>query len=73
MKHYWRIYTQQVIVPDHLQRDTGIDGDPQGDIRTGYALTRRELAELARADRAQGGKPTIAKVALDEDGFEVEL
>lgn len=55
----YRITTTAVIVPDHLQRDTGLPGDPQGDIRTGYAETRRELEPLAHLDRANGGSPEI--------------
>lgn len=62
-KHYfWRIVTDAVIVPDHLQRETGLPGDPQGDIRTGYAETKAELMPLARLDRANGGCPSICKV-----------
>ena len=62
---FYRIQTDQVIVPDHLQHDTGCPGDPQGDIRTGYAMTQAELKATSKLDRTQGGKPTIDRVRWD--------
>ncbi len=61
-KYFWRIITDQVVVPDHLQRETGLPGDPRGDICTGYARTKAELIPLARLDRANGGRPVISRV-----------
>jgi len=53
MNHYWRINTSTIIVPDALQRDTGLPGDPQGNYYTGYARTKAELKDLARLDRRE--------------------
>lgn len=64
--HIWRIMTDHVIVPDGYQRETGLPGDPRGDIRTGFARTRAELEDLAKADRTQGGSPVIERVAWSE-------
>lgn len=60
--YFWRIVTDEVIVPDHLQHETGLPGDPCGDICTGYARTKAELLAIARLDRANGGRPVISRV-----------
>ncbi len=75
MSNIYRITTVCVIVPDHLQRDTGLPHDPQGDIRTGYAATKKELLDLARLDRSEAtayvgsdkGRPNIEKVRWNEE------
>lgn len=66
MKHckvFFRIVTEFVAVPEHLQRDTHLPGDPIGNQRTGFSEFRRELLTMAMLDRAKGGHPVITKIS----------
>jgi hypothetical protein len=63
-KYFYRLRVNTVELPETLQRNTRLPGDPKGDPRTGYSLRRRELLFFAKQDREQGGHPLIEKVPV---------
>ena len=68
LKHctaFYRIHTERALVPEQLQHDTRLPGNPIGNDRTGYALRRRELLSVAMRDRELGGCPITRKVEAD--------
>jgi hypothetical protein len=61
-KLFFRIVTEYVNVPEHLQLHTRLPGDPRGDSTTGFCQFRRELLTIAMLDRAKGGHRLIHKI-----------
>jgi hypothetical protein len=61
-KYFYRLRVNTIELPEALQRNTRLPGDPKGDPRTGYSLRRRELLYHAHQDREHGGSPVIEKV-----------
>jgi hypothetical protein len=64
-KYFYRIQTEVVPVPEELQRETRLPGNPQGDERTGFSLFRRRLLTVAMQDKCAGGRPIISKVDVN--------